>query len=361
MSCINTSQIVDRASGEKLSDLLSKVNHVYIQPHDYLSVPLNQRRKGIVVTFLGDGLETRQYDSVDVSDVEFNKPANWKKMTSEKVVVDNDVRVRLSALEQVVESVKMVKSAPQPSCITNIYKKGNELVVVSNNAAYNHTIELPVPAVGSNEALESRILALEHLKDNDHVYTAGDHIVIEDGRISLSNVFYAEIMGVVKDLSTSLKNLSVESEKQAERIKALEAQKEKKNGDIIEVLPNGEVLPGKKEDPKNSNNDEQCGCKLPDQIKYWFISEGGDVVKGTYDMEKEVSIPVTVQGKYKVKFSVPKKYEIESIALYGGDNNIRAYEVKEEAGYRTYTFVGSGSGLLNLDTDLTFDILTSKI
>ena len=347
MSCINTSQIVDRASGEKLSDLLSKVNHVYIQPHDYLSVPLNQRRKGLVVTFLGDGLETRQYDSVDVSDVEFNKPANWKKMTSEKVVVDNDVRVRLSALEQVVESVKMVKSTPQPSCITNIYKKGNELVVVSNNAAYNHTIELPMPVVESNEAMESRILALEHLKDNDHVYTAGDNIVIENGRISVSNRFYAEIMGAVKDLSTSLKNLAVENEKQAARIGVLEA----KLG----------VQEKKVEEPKNGNNDEQCGCKRLDQIKYWFISESGDVVKGTYDMEKEVSIPVTVQGKYKVKFSVPKKYEIESIALYGGDNNINAYEVKEEAGYRTYTFVGSGSGLLTLDTDLTFDILTSKL
>lgn len=352
MSCINTSQIVDRASGEKLSDLLSKVNHVYIQPHDYLSVPLNQRRKGLVVTFLGDGLETRQYDSVDVSDVEFNKPANWKKMTSEKVVVDNDVRVRLSALEQVVESVKMVKSAPQSSCITNIYKKGNELIVVSNNAAYNHTIELPMPVVESNEALESRVLALEHLKYNDHIYTAGDHIVIEDGRISLSNAFYTEIMGAVKDLYTTVKNLAVENEKMATRIGVLEAKLEVQEKKVEEP---------KKEEPKKDNNDEQCGCKRPDQIKYWFISEDGDVVKGTYDMEKEVSIPVTVQGKYKVKFSVPKKYEIESIALYGGDNNISAYEVKEEAGYRTYTFVGSGSGLLNLDADLTFDILTSKI
>lgn len=355
MSCINTSQIVDRASGEKLSDLLSKVNHVYIQPHDYLSVPLNQRRKGLVVTFLGDGLETRQYDSVDVSDVEFNKPANWKKMTSEKVVVDNDVRVRLSALEQVVESVKMVKSTPQPSCITNIYKKGNELVVVSNNAAYNHTIELPMPVVESNEALESRILALEHLKDNDHVYTAGDHIVIEDGRISLSNVFYAEIIGAVKDLYTTVKNLEAKLE---EKNQSKESDKEEKI-EVPEILPN--TTPKKKEESKNGNNNEQCGCKRPDQIKYWFISESGDVVKGTYDMEKEVSIPVTVQGKYKVKFSVPKKYEIESIALYGGDNNINAYEVKEEAGYRTYTFVGSGSGLLTLDTDLTFDILTSKL
>ena len=355
MSCINTSQIVDRASGEKLSDLLSKVNHVYIQPHDYLSVPLNQRRKGLVVTFLGDGLETRQYDSVDVSDVEFNKPANWKKMTSEKVVVDNDMRVRLSALEQVVESVKMARSAPQPSCITNIYKKGNELVVVSNNAAYNHTIELPMPVVESNEALESRILALEHLKDNDHIYTAGDNIVIENGRISVSNRFYAEIMGAVKDLYTSLKNLEAKLE---EKNQSNESDKEEKI-EVPEILPN--IPPKKKEDPKNGNNDEQCGCKRPDQIKYWFISESGDVVKGTYDMEKEVSIPVTVQGKYKVKFSVPKKYEIESIALYGGDNNLNAYEVKEEAGYRTYTFVGSGSGMLTLDTDLTFDILTSKL
>ena len=53
MSCINTSQIIDRSTKEPLKDILARVNHVFIGTKDnFLSVPLEQRRRGLVVSFL---------------------------------------------------------------------------------------------------------------------------------------------------------------------------------------------------------------------------------------------------------------------------------------------------------------------
>lgn len=110
MSCINTSQIIDRSTKEPLKDILARVNHVFIGTKDnFLSVPLEQRRRGLVVSFLdGSGVATYIYDASDVSDVSFNTFTNWRPFSSMVHTIDvaKDLRQSVKDLEVYIQTLR---------------------------------------------------------------------------------------------------------------------------------------------------------------------------------------------------------------------------------------------------------------
>ena len=110
MSCINTSQIIDRSTKEPLKDILARVNHVFIGTKDnFLSVPLEQRRRGLVVSFLDDsGVATYIYDASDVSDVSFNTFTNWRPFSSMVHTIDvaKDLRQSVKDLEVYIQTLR---------------------------------------------------------------------------------------------------------------------------------------------------------------------------------------------------------------------------------------------------------------
>lgn len=174
MSCINTSQIIDRSTKEPLKDILARVNHVFIGTKDnFLSVPLEQRRRGLVVSFLdGSGVATYIYDASDVSDVSFNTFTNWRPFSSMVHTIDvaKDLRQSVKDLEVYIQTLRS-----QPESAVNEERIDAIEDAIRTLKAKVLVLETRPAPVGEAkkpdlQSIYNRLALLEADKDDNSIY-----------------------------------------------------------------------------------------------------------------------------------------------------------------------------------------------
>lgn len=174
MSCINTSQIIDRSTKEPLKDILARVNHVFIGTKDnFLSVPLEQRRRGLVVSFLDDtGVATYIYDASDVSDVSFNTFTNWRPFSSMVHTIDvaKDLRQSVKDLEVYIQTLRS-----QPESAVNEERIDAIEDAIRTLKAKVLVLETRPAPVGEAkkpdlQSIYNRLALLEADKDDNSIY-----------------------------------------------------------------------------------------------------------------------------------------------------------------------------------------------
>lgn len=174
MSCINTSQIIDRSTKEPLKDILARVNHVFIGTKDnFLSVPLEQRRRGLVVSFLdGSGVATYIYDASDVSDVSFNTFTNWQPFSSMVHTIDvaKDLRQSVKDLEVYIQTLRS-----QPESAVNEERIDAIEDAIRTLKAKVLVLETRPAPVGEAkkpdlQSIYNRLALLEADKDDNSIY-----------------------------------------------------------------------------------------------------------------------------------------------------------------------------------------------
>lgn len=174
MSCINTSQIIDRSTKEPLKDILARVNHVFIGTKDnFLSVPLEQRRRGLVVSFLdGTGVATYIYDASDVSDVSFNTFTNWRPFSSMVHTIDvaKDLRQSVKDLEVYIQTLRS-----QPESAVNEERIDAIEDAIRTLKAKVLVLETRPAPVGEAkkpdlQSIYNRLALLEADKDDNSIY-----------------------------------------------------------------------------------------------------------------------------------------------------------------------------------------------
>lgn len=174
MSCINTSQIIDRSTKEPLKDILARVNHVFIGTKDnFLSVPLEQRRRGLVVSFLdGSGVATYIYDASDVSDVSFNTFTNWRPFSSMVHTIDvaKDLRQSVKDLEVYIQTLRT-----QPESAVNEERIDAIEDAIRTLKAKVLVLETRPAPVGEAkkpdlQSIYNRLALLEADKDDNSIY-----------------------------------------------------------------------------------------------------------------------------------------------------------------------------------------------
>lgn len=174
MSCINTSQIIDRSTKEPLKDILARVNHVFIGTKDnFLSVPLEQRRRGLVVSFLdGTGVATYIYDASDVSDVSFNTFTNWRPFSSMVHTIDvaKDLRQSVKDLEVYIQTLRS-----QPESVVNEERIDAIEDAIRTLKAKVLVLETRPAPVGEAkkpdlQSIYNRLALLEADKDDNSIY-----------------------------------------------------------------------------------------------------------------------------------------------------------------------------------------------
>lgn len=174
MSCINTSQIIDRSTKEPLKDILARVNHVFIGTKDnFLSVPLEQRRRGLVVSFLDEsGVATYIYDASDVSDVSFNTFTNWRPFSSMVHTIDvaKDLRQSVKDLEVYIQTLRS-----QPESAVNEERIDAIEDAIRTLKAKVLVLETRPAPVGEAkkpdlQSIYNRLALLEADKDDNSIY-----------------------------------------------------------------------------------------------------------------------------------------------------------------------------------------------
>lgn len=173
MSCINTSQIIDRSTKEPLKDILARVNHVFIGTKDFLSVPLEQRRRGLVVSFLDEkGIATYIYDASDVSDVSFNTFTNWRPFSSMVHTIDvaKDLRQSVKDLEVYIQTLRS-----QPESAVNEERIDAIEDAIRTLKAKVLVLETRPTPVGEAkkpdlQSIYNRLALLEADKDDNSIY-----------------------------------------------------------------------------------------------------------------------------------------------------------------------------------------------
>lgn len=174
MSCINTSQIIDRSTKEPLKDILARVNHVFIGTKDnFLSVPLEQRRRGLVVSFLDStGVATYIYDASDVSDVSFNTFTNWRPFSSMVHTIDvaKDLRQSVKDLEVYIQTLRS-----QPESAVNEERIDAIEDAIRTLKAKVLVLETRPAPVGEAkkpdlQSIYNRLALLEADKDDNSIY-----------------------------------------------------------------------------------------------------------------------------------------------------------------------------------------------
>lgn len=174
MSCINTSQIIDRSTKEPLKDILARVNHVFIGTKDnFLSIPLEQRRRGLVVSFLdGTGVATYIYDASDVSDVSFNTFTNWRPFSSMVHTIDvaKDLRQSVKDLEVYIQTLRS-----QPESAVNEERIDAIEDAIRTLKAKVLVLETRPAPVGEAkkpdlQSIYNRLALLEADKDDNSIY-----------------------------------------------------------------------------------------------------------------------------------------------------------------------------------------------
>lgn len=173
MSCINTSQIIDRSTKEPLKDILARVNHIFINTGDFLSVPLEQRRRGLVVSFLDEkGIATYIYDASDVSDVSFNTFTNWRPFSSMVHTIDvaKDLRQSVKDLEVYIQTLRS-----QPESAVNEERIDAIEDAIRTLKAKVLVLETRPAPVGEAkkpdlQSIYNRLALLEADKDDNSIY-----------------------------------------------------------------------------------------------------------------------------------------------------------------------------------------------